>query len=84
METGWLHRTKLHLSQTSWSGLKYDLIRKINYACFEEPKKIEAYVLKQDVSYSLEKPEHVHAELEVDVDNDQFLQAWWKLKVVVW
>ena len=55
----------------------------MNYACFEEPKKIKAYVLKQDVSYSLEKPEHVHAELEVDVDNDQFLQAWWKLKVVV-
>ena len=47
----------------------------MNYAYFEEPKKFEPCVLKQDVSYSLEKPEHVHAELEVDVDNDQFLQA---------
>ena len=56
----------------------------MNYAYFEEPKKIEPCVLKQAVSYWLEKPEHVHAELEVDVDNDQFLQAWWKLKMVVW
>ena len=55
----------------------------MNYAYFEEPKIFEPCVLKQAVSYSLEKPEHVHAELEVDVDNDQFLQAWWKLKVVV-
>ena len=46
-------------------------------------QKNEPCVLKQDVSYSLEKPEQVHTELEVDVDNDQFLQAWWKLKVVV-
>ena len=46
-------------------------------------QKIEPCVLKQDVSYSLEKPEHVHTELEVDVDNDQFLQARWKLKMVV-
>ena len=46
-------------------------------------QKNEPCVLKQDVSYSLEKPEQVHAELEVNVDNDQFLQAWWKLKVVV-
>ena len=50
---------------------------------FWRTKKIEACVLKLDVSYSLEKPEHVHAELEVDVDNDQFLQARWKLKMVV-
>ena len=46
-------------------------------------KNFEPCVLKQAVSYSLEKPEHVHTELEVDVDNDQFLQAWWKLKMVV-